>query len=105
VTSRNGPGTDRGAAATVVSAYGKRRHANGNLITNRFAVGAAMRAPSKSQRSGAVGRCCTRRSAAAIAGAFRHVNVHVRKSPLAAQPLQSPATGSPVAGSMRSAVE
>src|ERR671935_1267650 len=97
-TRWNGPGTKRGADATVVSASGKRRHENGSRTTRRLADGAATRAPVKSRRSGAARRRCTRRSAAAIAGAPRHVNVHVRKSALAAQALQRPGVTASVTG-------
>ena len=103
-TSRNGPGTKRGAAATVVSAYGKRRHEKGSRTSRRFAVGTATRTPAKSQRSGAPRRRSTRRSAAAIDGALRHVKVHVRNWSLAAQALQRPGATAPVAGSVRSGV-
>src|SRR3954452_7605888 len=104
VTMRNGPGTDRGAAATVVSAYGKRRQENGRRTTRRFALGTVTRASAKSQWSGAPARRATRCSAAPTAGALRHVNAQVRKESLATQPRHNPGTGLPVAWSMRNAV-
>jgi hypothetical protein len=68
-------------------------------------VGVEMRASAKSQCDGESVRRPTRRSAAAIAGALRQVSVQVFSSSLAAQPLQRPAVGAPVAASIRSGVE
>ena len=69
------------------------------------ADGEVMRASAKSQRAGASSRRVTRRSAAAIEGAERHVKVQRRKSDDAFHAVQSPGTTLPLAGSVRSGVE
>ena len=74
-------------------------------MTSVAAEGAEMRASWKSQRACASCSRVTRRSAAAIDGAERHVNVQRRKSEEAFQAVQRPGLTAPVAGSVRSGVE
>src|SRR5262249_12927010 len=103
--SRNGPGTNRGAAATVVSAYGKRRHGLSSWTTSDEAEGAVTRAPANSHRAGAPRSRTSRLSAAAIDQAARHVNVQRLKSADAFHAEQRPGTTAPVIGSVRSGVK
>jgi hypothetical protein len=104
LTRRNGPATNRGAVATAVRTYGNRRHAKGSRTTSLDCAGAEISAAANSQCSGPSRSRPTRRSPAAIDGAERHVNVQIRKSALADQPLHRQERTAPVAGSMRSGV-
>jgi hypothetical protein len=73
-------------------------------MTKAVADGAETRASTNSQRAGEF-NCTTRRSAAAIDGAERHVKLHSRKSADALHAVQSPGTTAPVTGSVRRGVE
>jgi hypothetical protein len=95
VTTRNGPGTLRGAAATVVSAYGNRRQGNANRTTSRPGEGTAtLFAAEKIQYAGDALRCETRLSSAAISTACEHWKLQVRNESLALHAVQRPETTS-----------
>src|SRR5262249_18367160 len=99
------PWTPRGAEATVVSAYGNRRHGASRCTTRSPGAGTEMRsAAEKIQCAGDARRRATRRSSAAICNALLHRKRHVRKSGDALQPLQSAGTTRPAA-SVRKGVE
>lgn len=95
----------RGAAPTAVRAYGNRRHGKRSRIDNARESALIRSAWEKIQLEGASESFATRRSAAAIAGADRHVNVQRRNPSDDFQPLQSPGTTAPETGSVRSGVE
>src|SRR5206468_10240126 len=104
-TRREGPRTNRGAAATAVIAYGNRRQPKRREIRRRVELSAEILvAAANSQRDGASFNPTRRRRPAAMEGAELQVNVQSRKSGDAFHAEQRPGTTAPVAGSVRSGV-